>query len=124
MIRCRRTERAAGGALLRRERLLCAHAVAGTVGLVRFLGVVRGLEAVELLRRYDRGDSTARNGDLDVVVDLEHHALLVELHDLAVDPAARDDLVARLQAAEHLGVLALLGALRSDQQEPHEAEHR
>ena len=55
------------------------------------------LEALELLGRDDGRDCAPGDGDAHVLVDLEHHALRVELDDLAVDPACGDDLVAGLE---------------------------
>jgi hypothetical protein len=58
---------------------------------------VSGFETLELLGRDDGRDCAPGDGDAHVLVDLEHHALGVQLDDLAVDATRGDDLVTGLE---------------------------
>jgi hypothetical protein len=73
---------------------------------------------------HDLGDRLARHLDVDVLGDLEHDLVLVDLDDVAVDPADRHDLVTRRQLGEQVLGRPLLRALRTDEQEVHDREHR
>src|SRR5471030_300276 len=71
---------------------------------------VRGLDNRRLA--LIAADCRFRYFDIDLVGHLKLHALLVEAHDLAEDPARGDDLVVDLQVVEkflHLLLLALAG---------------
>ena len=53
------------------------------------LALLAGLEPVELLGRYDARDRAPGDGDAHVIIDLQHHALGIELDDLPVDARRR-----------------------------------
>src|SRR5436190_19947762 len=77
---------------------------------------------LDLIRLDDAVDGVAGVPDLGVVrfVDLDQHAVLADLDDLAELPADRLDLVATLQLAEHVLSFLLLALLAAEDDDVHD----